>query len=76
MTPQKETYPLVKEMMGEYYKHHYIMGSLIYKKAGVSFAVTELGIGNVCLNYMPGKCTLNGCKNMRAHPKAAEATTE
>ena len=75
MIPHDETHPKVKKMMREYYNmFDYIMGSAICTKAGIH--ISELGLENVCLNYILGKCTMEGCTQQRTHPRADEATEE
>ena len=75
MTPHSETHPKVKEMMRDYYNQFdHVMGSTICQKAGVR--VTELKLGNACLNYILGLCNRNGCTRTRRHPRARDATDQ
>ena len=73
--PHSETHPKVKQMMDPYYKQYeWIMGREICEEAGVTFR--DLDLGNVCLNYILGKCTFPGCGrgNGRRHPRMNDAS--
>ena len=61
-------------MMNEYYKaFDWIRGGDICRAAGVE--LEDLNLGRVCLNYILGRCNINGCtRRGRTHPRANTAT--
>ena len=62
-------------MMDDYYKEYdWIMGGAICRAAGIEIA--DLNLGRVCLNYILGRCNIDGCtRRGRTHPRANTATT-
>ena len=69
MTPHKETHPMIKKMMGPYYKQHKkISGNMICRAAGTH--VGELKLQGACLHHI-----LAGCVGSwgRRHPESSSA---